>query len=464
MKKSLTLLILCLFTSLVVFGYFNAILSVDEAPKTPLSAWLDAERSLETANERMHQLELDLERYRTERNTLTSSSAAVLTSLADIIKGLLLNKRVVTRLMELDSLIFSVYVQMADLNVELRRLASERDTAYDAYAQTTSQPEEKMNTPDYGDVPECRLACMGGCGTVFSSNDVGHGNLANTALTAHLVYCDDQPHKSAGNCYYSCPPNYPDCPESEDHYVSCVGGCGEQGPPQYSGSFSKKLETIGNHRRRCQAKNRYGSICAELYHQCNGQTSSSCPDAEDHAKDVTGPCGHTYPEYEWEPHRRIAYSCNIHDVYRCMSSEEKRALAELHTRRIRFACMVHTGKCQAEAQNHRQQPCPVKDGKTCSHGTYYPCLAHTHDYSSSNDDDDDTSDDSSNNNIVQPPDDSVIPPPAPNTATCAGCGEGYEPNNPGRHIASSCGQTGPNGESCTNDYYDCVGAQHQHSW
>lgn len=52
----------------------------------------------------------------------------------------------------------------------------------------------------------------------------------------------------------------------------------------------------------------------------------------------------------------------------------------------------------------------------------------------------------------------------PNTETCDTCGEDYDPANPGRHIASSCGQTGPNGESCTNDYHDCSGAQHQHSW
>ena len=58
------------------------------------------------------------------------------------------------------------------------------------------------------------------------------------------------------------------------------------------------------------------------------------------------------------------------------------------------------------------------------------------------------------------------PPNSSNSGTenCDGCGDPYDEENLGTHVARLCTQRGPNGQTCTNLIWDCAQAQHEHSW
>ena len=116
----------------------------------------------------------------------------------------------------------SIFVQQENLNKELGLLDDARNTAYEKYKKTTSQPADKINTPNYVDIPTIYLPCMGGCGHLYSSKSTGMGNLAGASLQGHAVYCSSEPHKRNKNWYFGC--QYSSCPVSNQHDVACRGG------------------------------------------------------------------------------------------------------------------------------------------------------------------------------------------------------------------------------------------------
>lgn len=308
MKKFLIVILI----GLVAFGYFSAIYS-DE--RTPAQKWSDAEKALKQANDRMDTLNKDLAKYKaeyTEKAGNALTAAVTMWNPIDAIKTLFLGRGTPNRIFELKTLMISIYIQQEALNGDFANLASARDTAHDAYVQTTSQPADKINQPKYADIPNVSLPCMNRCGTVYNSSSVGLGNLADKAIQGHGVYCNSDPHK--GYWYYSCPAHgSPGCPASEDHYVACVGGCGQKGKPEY-GKISKRgrsygpkkgfgntdIVTIFSHLKRCTAMVSRGFPnvqCSGWYYQCNGQTSADCPNSDNHvsSSSSTPPSGSTPP-------------------------------------------------------------------------------------------------------------------------------------------------------------------------
>ena len=316
MKKFLIVILI----GLVAFGYFSAIYS-DE--KTPAQKWSDAEKALKTANERMGALNKDLAKYRTEFSQLSRnalSALLVVFSPVDAAKTLFLGSGAPNRAFELKTLMISIFVQQEALNAELANLTSARDTAYEAYKKTTSQPADKINQPQYVDIPTIYLPCMGGCGTTYSSKSVGMGNLSSASLQGHAVYCSSEPHKRNKNWYWSC--QYSSCPASEDHETTaCVGGCGNLGPEEWGlltsanngliTHLSKKkpdhfspqgmqIVTIASHKKQCPKSVQLGNgtkgpRCPYYYYQC--RSSNTCPNASNHysSSSSTPPTGSTPP-------------------------------------------------------------------------------------------------------------------------------------------------------------------------
>lgn len=258
MKEKLIVILIVILIGLVVFSYFSAIYS-DE--RTPAQKWSDAEKAIKNANESMAILNKDLAKYRTEfsqlsRNALTALAVAF--SPVDVLKALFTGTGTPNRAFELKTLMISIFVQQEELNQTLRLLDDVRNTAYEEYEETTSQPADKINQPNYANIPTVYLSCLGGCGHTYSSKSTGMGNLADAALQGHAVYCDVEPHKRNKNWYWGC--QHSSCPVSEDHEdTACVGGCGNLGPERWAvpssvygnifGTIKKKnliRETDGN--------------------------------------------------------------------------------------------------------------------------------------------------------------------------------------------------------------------------
>ena len=133
--------------------------------------------------------------------------------------------------------------------------------------------------------------CPGPCTETFSTEEA--------ARTAHIADCYEAPCNGAD--YYNCPPGR-ECSRSSEHYVECVGGCGEKGShecTQQSYSYPAcqwqrgirdscvgELRTIASHRITCQEDVNarwfpFGPhmTCLRKYYNCNGQ---SCPNIDNH--------------------------------------------------------------------------------------------------------------------------------------------------------------------------------------
>lgn len=302
MKKHLIFTLACL----LVFGYLSTTFTLYSNEKTPAEKWAEAELALGSAMTQMETLNTNLQKKRaeyTEKGNNALQAAVTMFNPIDAIKTLFLGRGTPNRLWQLKQEITSIYIQMESLNGDLGMLASARDTAYEAYKKTTSQPSDKGPEPKYADIPNFSLSCLNGCGTVYQSKSVGLGNLSDKAIMGHGVYCTSDPHKSYW--YYSCPPEYPGCPASDDHYLSCVGGCGQTGKPQWGyigrtsygysdkkGLVGNQLVTIASHLKRCGArlsKTNPSRTCPGRYYACNNQTSANCPNASNHVSDSTPP-------------------------------------------------------------------------------------------------------------------------------------------------------------------------------
>ena len=303
MKTYLILTVACL----LVFGY---VFMLESAEETPKEKWLKAEVALGSAVAQMETLNGNLQKKRaeyTEKGNNALQAAVTMFNPIDAIKTLFLGRGTPNRLWQLKQEITSIYIQMESLNGDLGMLASARDTAYEAYKKTESQPDPQKFQPNYADIPNFSLSCLNGCGTVYQSKSVGLGNLSDKAIMGHGVYCTSDPHKSYW--YYSCPPNYPGCPASDKHYVACVGGCGQTGSPEwgYIGNPTGKgygpskswgyneLVTIYSHLSRCSERVSGNSRCGGYYYTCNNQTSADCPNADNHVSGSTPPTGSTPP-------------------------------------------------------------------------------------------------------------------------------------------------------------------------
>ena len=312
MKKTLNFTVACL----LVFGSLFMLHSAEETPK---EKWQASEIALGKAVNTMETLNGDLKKHRKEFSELSRNlftSLAVAFSPVDAAKTLFLGRGTPNRAFELKTLMISIFVQQEALNGELANLASARDTAYEEYKKTTSQPDAKEFTPNYADIPTIVLPCMGGCGHTYSSASVGMGNLASKSLQGHAVYCSSEPHKRKKNWYFGC--RYTSCPASDQHERACVGNCGNIGPAQWavvddegeiwSTTLSNKnrtavndeVVTIASHKRKCPKRipspTLFGSLgktdpCPYYYYQCN--SSNTCPNASNH---VSSSSGSTPPE------------------------------------------------------------------------------------------------------------------------------------------------------------------------
>ncbi len=136
---------------------------------------------------------------------------------------------------------------------------------------------------------------------------------------------------------------------------------------------------------------------------------------------------------EWDANHKY-YRCNDDQVYHHTKPE-----------RSYNYCSHRHAPCQA--QYHIQTQC---DDSNCISRNYRPCQGtHTHVYSPTNTEGT-TNNQQSNNNVVAPPPETVVTPTPPQTVTCAGCNQSYDPNNRGNHYQmGSCDLT-HNGENCTD--------------
>ena len=181
MKKTLILTVACL----VVFGYLFTTFTLYSQQQTPAETWAAAEIALGKAITRMATLEGDLAKHRKEFSELSRNaliSLLVTFTPVDALKILFTGSGTPNRAFELKTLMISIFVQQEALNGALANLDSARDTAYDAYVLSVSQPLDKGPEPVYADIPTIYLPCMGGCGHTYSSASVGMGNLASRSL------------------------------------------------------------------------------------------------------------------------------------------------------------------------------------------------------------------------------------------------------------------------------------------
>ena len=202
-----------------------------------------------------------------------------------------------------------------------------RNTAYEEYEETTSQPADKINEPNYADIPTIYLSCLGGCGHTYSSKSTGMGNLADAALQGHAVYCDVEPHKRNKNWYWGC--QYSSCPASDDHEVACVGGCGQVAAPEWGWSIStngyltdvrsspnpsKTFVSISSHKKKCLENAKTLDItytCGFYYYQCN--SSNTCPNSGSHVSSSSS--GITSPPSSSTPPPSLSYhACGDHET------------------------------------------------------------------------------------------------------------------------------------------------------
>ena len=114
----------------------NALQASSENAAELKKAWEDAEAKIKEVNDRVHEYDIELAKYQTERSTITSmggASAWSMWSPFDIVKGLFTNAHPLVRLFELDKLIYYVYGQMEECNGLLYTHVNNRDHALTAY-------------------------------------------------------------------------------------------------------------------------------------------------------------------------------------------------------------------------------------------------------------------------------------------------------------------------------------------
>ena len=152
--------------------------------------------------------------------------------------------------------------------------------------------------------------------------------------------------------------------------------------------------------------------CGYTYYLCD---PDGCDNAPNHL--ITGACGHRYPRKDANDHRH--WDCGHNGIYAC------------------------------DTNGHRWIVC----GTPLQQGGAADCTALRYECDSYDRHD-------ANGNIIS------NPPNSSNSGTenCDGCGDPYDEENLGTHVARLCTQRGPNGQTCTNLIWDCAQAQHEHSW
>ena len=194
MKKCLIFPILCLF-AFAIFGNFNNLFSYGEETEELRKAWEASEKAIETANNKMIELETELAEYIVERDAIKATGVTTALQMwnpIDIIKGLFTSAKPFERLNTLYALIYKVYVQMETLNNELTTLDTARNTALADYNVRISQTISAIQTPRYYTIPECGLPCNNFCGVIFSTNDVGFSGLGTAAESNHKDTCGNR--------------------------------------------------------------------------------------------------------------------------------------------------------------------------------------------------------------------------------------------------------------------------------
>ncbi len=236
MKKTyMVSLFLCL---LMFFGAITVLYSASDL----YTKYLEAQKALDAMIKRTEPLRTKRNTLITERDTLSGGKWKLVIGMLnpiEIAKVLFLDGGTVQKLLELDAKIIAVEIELEPYQADLAMLESARDSAYDKYVKSLSpseKPVEKDDPVPYVNIPEYRVECRNSCGTIFSSKVVTLAKLRDTAEKAHIVLCPDEPHKSNGFGYYSCPPDYPKvCPIPNQHkenlnQLACRGPCGKDVP------------------------------------------------------------------------------------------------------------------------------------------------------------------------------------------------------------------------------------------
>ena len=202
----------------------------------------------------------------------------------------------------LDSLlttaISAVNKKLSEIGDANSGLVKARNDAFEAYrqaykqyyspsAEPTRQPQQTVPN-----VSKYSFSCVGSssCGNTFDTPEA--------AISGDFVSCSVEPHSTDGTGWYSC--RHSSCPKSDEHYVSCRGGCGQMGKQEWGriwstgysygpkkGLFNNQLVTIFSHYQKCGVRlsGNGQNYCLSYYYKCN--SSNTCSNAENHITEET---------------------------------------------------------------------------------------------------------------------------------------------------------------------------------
>jgi hypothetical protein len=337
MKKVLTITLLCIFTSVVLFGAFNAIHSSSADSAKLKKAWDEAEDAIEKANKRMGELRIAKAKYETEQKTLQGDAPSTVLGMIgkgfSLVLNIFFNSAKGVRIIELGALIHYAWVQIDTLNAELSNLAYARDVALAAYNASTSHKEESEQKPDYEEIPTVYVACANRCGVSHSSEDAGGLRyLADYLLTAHRDTCgtSSATPPGCGQGYWTC--NGVEKSGTDEHKPRTCKNLGKKWNPT-----TRKYEVVTCYMsyRECQntgGKCFDGKVAGKVKHRDNVSSQNSYleisggPSETPVKKSVTpgfAPSNGSYTASAGDSHKGIVTAPSIYGAYLYVNGTQK---------------------------------------------------------------------------------------------------------------------------------------------